>query len=687
MTSYENIKERYVSFTDNIIDDFYKPAIEQSMLYKRMAGYFSSNIIDILYDEIFESINNNNFKIKLICSPELNEKDIKLITEGFNLKQILEERIIYSLRSIEEENGKLPFITKLIALDKLDIKFVVTQSGRGRFHAKEGIFINKDNKKIGFIGSNNETDAAVNWNFETTNVYKESVFPNVISEMEKTFDTIWNDNDPNLIQCDITENIKKEVVRISEKYLIKELCSSYGRPEIINTYSLYDYQVEAIKSWEDNNYVGLLEMATGTGKTVTALACHERLLKKVNELITIIIAPQIDLVTQWDEELSYLDIESIRCSSAEKDYLDKLKLKLSMSSSFSKPVVIITTSQTFILEKFQKILKQYLRRDALLICDEVHSFGANKMRAMYDDLEEIFKYRLGISATPYRKNDEESEILIDFFEKIVFTYDLKDAIDGGFLNKYKYIPIILAFNKEELSNYRSSLSQSINVNKKIDGVKLKEIDKITSTIANSNVEKVNKLKKLLTPEKIEQQKIVYCSPGNYNDGETVIDDKHINYVGRELGKHGCRLKKVSSLVPLDKRTEILELFKAGEINTLLAIKCLDQGVNLKEVTHAYILSSTDSLTEFIQRRGRILRTAPDKPISYIYDLIMLPQDYKSLYFNPVFEDAYLVDRELRRMEEYNHAAENRLENEEIISNIRTAYQKILEEYYYARNNR
>ena len=103
-------------------------------------------------------------------------------------------------------------------------------------------------------------------------------------------------------------------------------------------------------------------------------------------------------------------------------------------------------------------------------------------------------------------------------------------------------------------------------------------------------------------------------------------------------------------------------------------------MNLKSVTHAYILSSTDSLTEFIQRRGRILRIEKNKPVSKIYDLVMLPQDISSTNFYPSIEDAYLVSREMRRMIEYNKSSNNKIDNEIIIEEIQNKYYEVLEEY-------
>lgn len=676
MINFSNYQNRYISFEDDFISQFYKPIIKETTEYKRMSGYFCSSIIENIYNEIYESSIKELYKIKIICSPELSPQDHIAISEGYEIKGIIEKSIISTIENIE--SIELPYITDLIIKGIIDIKFVSTKDGTGIFHAKEGVFIDENNQKLGFIGSNNETSAAVHKNFETVMILKGNESANVIEEMEKTFDDIWNNNNKQLIQCGITPKISDAFKNTKKKLLIRERQEKYGRKSIFEEFDLYGYQHQAIDSWINNDYLGLLEMATGTGKTITAIACQEALQKKENDVITFIIAPQLDLVEQWYQELKDLNINAIKCSSVENNYKELLKIKLSQKSTVENPTVVITTSITFTLQSFQNLLNIHLKHKALLICDEVHSFGAEKTRNLYEKLSSKFVYRLGVSATPYRKNEEESDQLIDFFDKIVFKYTLKDAIENGFLNKYKYVPVILSFDKNELAKYRESLSSTLNKDISHNAV-LKEVERLTSTIANANIGKVEKLKELLDDEKKKQQKIIYCSPGNYNDGSNVISTKHIDFVSKELGNHGCRLRRIYSEIPSDERQEILRQFKNHDIDTLLAIKCLDQGVNLKEVTHAYILSSTDSLTEFIQRRGRILRKAPNKPISYIYDLIMLPESINDIYFNPVIEDAYLVDRELRRMKEFNYASENKEENLLIINEIEESYHYVLEE--------
>lgn len=667
-----DFKQRYVSNRDNLLDDFYRPVIENSKIYKRMTGYFSSSFIDELYKEIRFGIDNNNLKIYLICSPELSFQDKQDIIRGLDYKDIIEKHLIEDWESLlNEEAEKISIISRLIIEGSIEFKFVIDKNGDGIFHAKDGIFIDNNNYKIAFTGSNNETYSAVKRNFETTIVFKDET--EIIDDIDNTFNEIWFENNDSLCVYDIRE----ELMDFIKNSTIKRTIPSYKK--ITDIFNLYDYQEEAIQSWVDNNYIGLLEMATGTGKTITALGCYERLRQKEDNIATFIVVPQLDLVNQWYEEIELLGLNIIKCSSTEKNWERSLKLYLRRNDN-KIPTIVITTQQTFTTPRFQGILKNYLNQKALLISDEVHGFGSTQTTQIFGDIEEFFEYRLGVSATPFRRDETETAKLIGLFSKITFQYSLKDAINNGFLNQYNYKPLILYFGDDELHKYRTDMKGNLESPGSFDGRKLKEIENVTTSVLNASIGKVNKLTSLIKKTGISDPKIVYCSPGEYNDGRERKDERHVDYVGRVLGDIGCRLRKVYSIIPTNERSDILEQFKSKELDTLLAIKCLDQGVNLKSVTHAFILSSTDSLTEFVQRRGRILRVEEGKPISMIYDLVMLPEDISMGNSSPKIEDAYLVKRELRRMKEFNQASSNKEENEILIENIEDIYKGVIEEY-------
>lgn len=672
--SFEFAKLRYVSFENDLIEDFYKPAIKTSVLYKRMTGYFSSSFIDELYDEIKFAKNRNHFKMEIICSPELSEQDKESIKKGYKHKSIIENNIINVLENSLETGEKLNELTKLIIDGVIDFKFAVTSQGNGIFHAKEGLFYAEDGEKIGFTGSNNETISALKYNFETTNIFKEEDSSQVLDHMENTFNKLWTNQTENVFVTGISEVLLDNINELYKKTIRNRKTK---KPiKISEKFNLYDYQNKAVRLWTENHFKGLLEMATGTGKTITALACQEKLMEIKDVLATFIVVPQLDLLSQWNEEIINLNFKTVCCSSKHKDWESHLKILLRNEKSL-KDVVIITTVQTLISKNMQMIISNYLNSDALLIADEVHSFGAEKTRDYYEVVKERFNYLLGVSATPFRKSEEETEEVFELFDGIIFSYTLEDAINNGYLNKYYYHPIIVPFSDAQLHDYREGIQNSSNKN---DYIPLNVVENITSTIMNSSTGKVQVLIDLIKETGIENPKIIYASPGNFNDSRMSYNEKHIDLVTKKIGALGCNTRKVNGLVPIKERDDILNQFRDKKLDTLVAVKVLDQGVNLKSVTHAFILSSTDSKTEFIQRRGRILRIEEGKPASKIYDIVMLPHDITDYFEKIEFEDAYVVDRELRRMKEYNIAAVNSKENNRLIDNITEFYEEVLKEY-------
>lgn len=672
-------KYMYSSDSSNLADEFYKPAISNSINYKRITGYFSAEFLNSLADEIKNAQVTNNLSIKILCSPIITDKDREDIKYGYEIRKKMEELVVNQIENFSIEDNSIPFISSLIAKNTLDMRFVYTKNSVGMFHDKKGIFTDQNDYKIAFTGSNNETYNALYNNYESFAVLNSDNNPQHVEAIENSFDAIWNEEVEGLEVLEITDTIKEKLEQKSNQ--VKESFSTdeYSKIAITSLYNLHGYQQEAVNSWKNNGFKGLLEMATGTGKTITSLACYEKLADYEKKLVSVIVVPQIELLYQWEKDLVESGSSGIICSSDNTNWSIKLNSKLRILNRKKEGyLTIITTRETFISSRFQKLLEGNPKLPKLLIADEVHSFGSNNARKLYAELSDRFPYRLGVSATPFRKSEHESNQLINFFKGIVFSYSLKEAIDNNYLNKYLYKPIILYFDNDTLEDYRQSIKENLKIIKKNDAMAINTIERLTSSIANSSTSKVDELLSQIEKNGTTKQSIIYCAPGTYNDGQHKYDERHIEFTAKRLSEKNVSFRIIRSGVETTERKKVLRQFMAKDLNSLLAIKCLDQGINIPEVAIAYVLSSTDSPTEFIQRRGRILRTYPDKPVSIIYDFVMLPQDYKSLLFDPEEADGYFVARELRRMHSYNDAAENKENNDTLINEIEDAYRDILE---------
>lgn len=676
-------KNSYNSLDNNPVEEFYKPAISNAIYYKRISGYFSPKFLENLAKEINVSKENNNLYIQILCSPDMSEQDLSDIQLGYDIREKITKSIRQTINLFKEDSEILPYISKLIADKVLDIRFVITDNLYGMFHDKKGIFADKYDNKISFTGSNNETVSAAYNNYESFVVLPDWTNSGYVSEIEQDFDLIWEGNKKGLSTYQVKNEITTVIQeKIGPTYSVEKKIK-YPKLEITDKYNLYEYQQQAVREWVNNGYQGLLEMATGTGKTVTALACLEKLSERFNKLLTVIVVPQNELLYQWDEDIRNSGSQTLLCFSGNTTWERTLKNRIrAINHSKEGYFNVIVTRDTFTSKRFLDCIK-IAKFESLLISDEVHTFGSDSLRSLYDELNKLFSYKLGVSATPFRKSDSETKHLVRFFDKVVFSYTLKEAIQNGYLNEYEYYPKLLFFNSESLRNYRKVYHDNKDLYLKNNPSAVREIERVTSTIINSSTSKVELLINDLQDVDKEFQGIVYCSPGGYNDTIIKYEDSHIEHVSKELGKlDTIQHRIIRSQVNPEERQVILNQYKNKDLNTLLAIKCLDQGVNLKGVTNAYILSSTDSETEFIQRRGRILRIEKGKPVSKIIDYVMLPQDYRRLDVDIDESDIYIVLRELKRMKSYMDGANNEEITINLIKEIEEVYKEYLEELEY-----
>lgn len=686
MLNYRDLKWgiSYNSIDNNVIEEFYKPAINNATNYKRITGYFSPEFLTNLVTEIKEAKQNNDLYIQILCSPNMSEQDLTDIKLGYNVRDKISKSIYKTISDLDINSDILPIISELIANKTLDIQFVLTDKMFGLFHDKKGVFRDSYGNKVAFTGSNNETVNAAYNNYESFVVLTDWIQSDYVTDIENDFDLIWNGHKTGLSTYKATDEVGSVIEeKIGPAISKAKKVSKYPKLEITNRYNLYDYQKQAIQEWVNNDHTGLLEMATGTGKTVTALACLEHLSNDFDKLLTVIVVPQNELLYQWEEDIQAAGGTTLKCFSENSKWESVLRNRIRyINNTDNGDFHILVTRDTFTSDRFLEIIKA-VKFNTLLIADEVHAFGSDTLRKKYSDLDELFPYKLGVSATPFRKSSSETNQLVNFFDRVVYSYTLKEAIDNGYLNHYEYYPQLLFFDSESLNNYRNTFYENKEELLKNNFSALKIIENVTSTIINSSISKVKLLLEDLSSKKEDFQSIVYCSPGGYNDTIHRFDERHIDYVSSELGKlNNIKLRKVRSQVNAEERQDILKQFKNKDLNLLVAIKCLDQGINLTGVTDAYILSSTDSETEFIQRRGRILRKEEGKPISKIFDYVMLPQDFRRLDVEIDESDVYIIKRELKRMTSYMDGSDNEDKVRVLVNEIEEVYREYLEEYDY-----
>lgn len=689
-----NINIEYRTLVENITKEFYIPLLSEGVLYKRAVGFFSSSSLVELSVGLNRLIKNNG-RVQLIVSPHLDEKDVEAMRMGYKMREeVIFDALYRNLKSPRNafQEKHLNMLANLIADGILDIKVALTtNSGQyGMYHEKVGIIEDIQGNKVAFSGSMNETANAFNSNYETIDVYTSWSNDSVrVEKKEKAFDAIWNNEAANLKTIDLPE-LKDEIVK---RYKTKSIDyqSEFEDPEyddaerlysffrIPDDITLYDYQKDAIEKWFDNDCCGVYDMATGTGKTYTALASISKLSQFLNENIAIIIVvPYQHLVEQWAEDLLRFNVNPIIAYSGynwREAFSDAVRgYNLGAIDNFC----IITTTASFIIDDFQLILNR-LRRNYCFVADEAHNMGANSVSEL---LPLKARYRLALSATLERYGDAEgTEKLYRYFGNKCIQFTLDEAISKGFLTTYYYYPILVTLNDEELQRYQE-LSEKIrrvyiSKHDPDDEVYKSLIMKRARIVAGCH-SKVDKLLEVISKYKRDNNILVYCGATKYNSENPNDDDiKQIEEVSSRLYFDlGMKVRKFTSFENQKERAEIKKMFIDGDIQVITAIKCLDEGVNIPAIKTAFILASSTNPKEYIQRRGRVLRVFPGKEFAEIYDFITLPRELNQVRYCSGEElefDYSLVKREFSRMIDFARTARNPFDIDSIRREIIETY--------------
>ena len=709
------IKSEYRSLIDNVVQDFYVPLLKEAVTYRRAVGFFSSSsLVDI--SKGIAALAKRRGKIQLVASPYLSDEDIEAIRNGYEKRNVIIENALLSQLSDENMDfysmERLNLLANLIAEGILDIRIAYTEDDRGigMYHEKMGIIEDAEGNKVAFSGSMNESSTAMSINYETIDVFRswgDEFEANQAQLKENAFVSIWNDTEPNIhvlefpsISQALIDKYKKkrssfdidELQFFDVPIKRKNVSGKRIGARIPKDISLYEYQKEAIVSWAGENYRGIFDMATGTGKTLTGLGAVSKLSEDVcDELSVFILCPYQHLVEQWVEDIVKFNIKPIigYSASPQKDWKKRLQ-KAIKDQKFRKDksfFCFVTTNATFSSKFVQDIIEE-IKTPILLMVDEAHNVGAKTYAKLLDDR---FQYRLALSATLDRHRDEEgTAALYSFFGRKCIEYTLERAIREDKLTPYKYYPVVVYLNEDELSTYEyytQEISKCI-IKDKNGKTKLNSYGE-TLAIKRSRVvaaaaQKLDALRREIVPYKNKNNILVYCGATNVineNADRSETDEgdiRQITAVTRILGNEfDMSVAKFTADESMDERTQIKANFSKGErLQVVVAIKCLDEGMNIPGIRTAFILASTTNPKEYIQRRGRVLRKSAGKNFAEIYDFVTLPRpldDVYSLTKEAASKDLALVRNELERIKEFGRLAMNSMDSHDLIWNIEEAY--------------
>ena len=667
---------------------FFNDGLKNSCSFDLQLGYFSSATISVLA-EGFATFISKGGNMRLVINQIVSEEDKEAITEGMmgNVIDCMDLSDFTELRKIFDEYQEQFFkcLSYLIVKDRIDIRIIKPKGKKGIAHTKSGQF--RDGETVtSFTGSANFTISGLFNNIEEIKIDRSDspdiMTQNRIVSQKEAFDAIMNGERRDIEYLSAKEleaavascyhdtsidellDVEQQLDRIrlqrkANKAILEGVkgVSEDIHFETVEPHFPYpsgprEYQQQAFENWKNNGQKGLFAMATGTGKTITSLNCLLEIYKRKGYYKAIILVPTITLVNQWEQEchkFNFMNVIKVYSKNPlwkenveSIHFNEEYRLKNERETSY----VIISTYASYTREKVFNTLNGFSKKQLLLIADECHNMASGSMLKRLAYIP--YLRRIGLSATPDRQYDDEgNRNLRKFFgaeNHYTYEYSMEEAIRKGVLCKYLYYPHIVRLTTEELEAY-VELSERIakyfnddtcSFAKMDEGLKMLLLarKRIVHKAANKLKAFEDIIKKRYQEKGNLKYSLIYVPEGNEPNYLEVEDDT-LNQ--DEDSEHLIDLYTKSILKLDDKitvrkfvsgqkdREEILEEFASGKLQVLTSMKCLDEGVDVPRSELAIFCSSTGNPRQFIQRRGRVLRTHPKKKMAVLHDLVVAPE--------------------------------------------------------------
>lgn len=674
------IHEQYDTSIEDVLHEFYQPVLENAESFDRAAGFFSPELLLESLPSLRKFIKKNG-QMRFIISPLLRNNDLIEIMavlkdpEGSLL--LFERQFSEAINKDELELRSAQLFVALQEKGFLEVLIALPRHEKGMFHQKISIYFDGE-EHIVSNGSNNETLAAYIHNIESFDVFRSWIEPSRVNQHIQRFNQKWNGLDPNVKVLDFMKAMNSNILkRLSTNQTVEELIDLTEqlrrlriekKPRLPLKFDPYNYQKSAAENWLHKKQ-GILKFATGSGKTKTAIYSIRELYHQKSNLFVVIVVPDKTLSYQWAVEFQDIGVKAVVCNSDNNWRTSVIENVNFYKQDINNLYAVIATTDTFFGDRFQSTIKRL--KDYVVIVDECHSITTEK----YKNYMPKVQYRLGLSATPESDYDElRTQATLNYFNGIIAEYTLADAINDKKLTPYNYYPIEVELNEEEIEEY-SSFTRKISVLFNKDKPTPEEIALRENLLfqrsrilynAESKIDAVNHL--INDIPDVLNHLIIYCGTSNLKDEVGLTQLQMVNQLLSDLNIPHTQYTGTESTY---ERMIGIQEFRRGTYNSLTAIKCLDEGVDIPEIENAIILSSSQSVREFVQRRGRLLRLSPNKVIANIYDLIIVSEDER-------LETAVLS--ELKRALEYASIATNK---NDTYNKYKTMYQELKEKKEHA----
>ncbi len=673
-----SLKLRYSSDTDDLIEEFFVPALSRAVRYDRAVGYFTAGALARLapaLDAFLDGLDDSTPPIRVVASPNLPELDLQHMELGYQRRTIKDECTTYR----PEFSEALSAVTWMIERELMEFWLVTGYRNGGEclYHEKIGVIEDAEGNYVTFEGSPNETFSGLGSNIESFPIHKSwvpSEAPHAAAA-KAAVDELFNPDSLRPLRVEpfptaLAEgliktytprrpNTARRYPRMSTAIGTTEGTDVVALPEVPAEIEFRSYQDEAIRSWFRADGRGLLAMATGTGKTITALGAVERLARVYDGspgLTVVVLVPDNSLVDMWEEEAGSWGMTAV-CST-QPAALVRLREALQTQRVYGGTTFAVWTAQSAANAKFGTAIHDF-PSPRLLIADECHAMGSTENQKLLTD---DYHYRLGLSATFERHLDPEgTQTLQRYFGDVLLDIGIKEAIELGSLCHYNYVPILVPLTREEMVEY-TRLSQ--------------EIGRMAGRSAGLGIIDLEDSAKLLL---IERARLLWHAEGKIGafadvlesippqeraysliytaEGESSLTDmRQAPMVHEVADRLGLTYRDFVGDTPLDERAALLRQLGSGEIDGLVAMKCLDQGIDVPTARVAHFLASTKNPRQYVQRRGRILRQPKDGSPKHaiVFDYITHPDAGDNFDL-----ERRLVAQEVLRAQELANGADNR----------------------------
>ena len=709
-----NYKALYVVPRDDFVHSVLIASLRLSNSVDCMVGFFGSEALRSIAPGLAEYLVRSRSPMRLIVSPNISAEDAAALKEGVIApREVLEARLRELLGEAKVSPSALvkhtlECLAYMLSTDRLQMRIAWLKDG-GIFHPKVWFFRDDDSTVVAH-GSSNFTAAGLVQNHEQIRVeasWRNEVAVETIETLTDEFDALWNGSRNYVLSLDLPVAVKNDLLheytpnrpptledfeqawsKDAKKIemLAKEIVVSrqlfpqrLKLPTGINIESgQFGHQGTAVSKWEEAGRRGILAMATGSGKTITALAAAARLQDECESLLIVVSAPYRPLVSQWVDDVAAFGVKALSNEGSARTQTNRLDLALrSLVSKVSTVQVAVVTQNYLVAKAFRTLLDAIPPQiKTLIIADEVHNLGR---AGFISNPPERFDYRLGLSATPERQYDPDgTRSLFDFFGNKVFEFSLADAI-GVCLVPYNYYLHRVSLTDDEFEEWQRLTALLLRAgfgDRDQDPDESGKLSSKVTTLLNRRRKvieaarnKVLTLRSLLgdKPRDEIRHTLVYATDKGREQLQATNDmlQNELHLTMHQLTAKETQNRRIAS--------NLLDRFAAGEFHAITCMRVLDEGVDVPQVSNAYLLASNTVKRQWIQRRGRILRRcdATNKKLAHLHDFVVIPP-------NPADSAGRaILKSELNRAQEFAELAENAGSNGGPFDQV----EKIMQEMY------